>query len=128
MGAMIEHVSVSGSTVNSITPTTTTALAGIPLTVSAGAPPVTGIAGGRPSFGLFAQGPRTALAFAVVPSGTIKIGYDIIPDVLSLTLAYKYQYLSSVGRIADQITASPGGITQSSVFAQGLNLGVRGKF
>jgi Putative beta barrel porin-7 (BBP7) len=125
VGATFEQVSVSGSTVTSTTPTRTLVLAGIPLAVNGGAP-VTGT-GGAPAFGLFAQEDRSTARFAVVPSGTIKVGYDFIPDVLSLTLAYNYLYLSSVGRAADQIN-SPGGIAQSSFFAQGVTLGVKGKF
>jgi Putative beta barrel porin-7 (BBP7) len=87
VGAMIEGVSVSGSTENTITPTRTLVLAGIPLQVNGGAP-VTGIVGGPPSFGLFTQGNRSKTAFALVPNGTITVGYDIIPDMLSLVLAY----------------------------------------
>jgi hypothetical protein len=124
VGAMIEHVSVSGSTENGITPTKTIALAGIPLSVNAGAPAVTGIAGGPPSFGLFAQASRSKTALVVVPSGTITLGYDVIPDMPSLTLAYNYLYLSSVGRVGDQIM-SPSGIGQSSFFAQGITLGAK---
>jgi hypothetical protein len=70
---------------------------------------------------------RSRTAFAVVPSGNIKAGCDIIPDMLSLTLAYNYLYMSSVGRVGDQIT-SPFGITQSSFFAQGITLGAKAKF
>jgi hypothetical protein len=124
VGAMLEHLSVSGSTVTSTTPTNTILLAGIPLMINGGLP-VTGI--GAPSFGLFGQGDRSRTAFAVVPSGNIKVGYDIIPDMLSLTLAYNYLYMSSVGRVGDQIT-SPFGITQSSFFAQGITLGAKAKF
>jgi Putative beta barrel porin-7 (BBP7) len=125
VGAMIEQLSVSGSSVSSTTPTTTLALAGIPLTVNAGTPPVTG-AGAGPSFGLFAQGDRSKTVFAVLPSGNIKVGYDIIGDMLSLTLAYNYLYMSSVGRVGDQIASSD--IRQSSFFAQGVTLGVKAKF
>jgi len=120
---MMEQVSVSGSTNNSITPTRTLALAGIPLSVNGGAP-VTGIPGGPPSFGLFAQGSRSKTALVVVPSGTITLGYDVIPDMLSLTVAYNYLYLSSVGRVGDQIT-SPSDIRQSSFFAQGITFGAK---
>jgi hypothetical protein len=125
VGAMIEQLSVGGSSVTSTTPTTTLALAGIPLTVTTGAPPVTG-AGGPVAFGLFAQGDRSKTAFAVVPSGNIKVGYDI-NDTMSLTVAYNYLYLSSVGRVADQI-ASPSDIRQSGFFTQGINFGVKARF
>ena len=127
VGATFEQVFVSGSTVSSTTPTRTLILAGIPLMVNAGTPPVTTSAGVPPSFGLFTQGDRSKAAFAAVPSGTIKVGYDIIPDTLSLTLAYSYLYMSSVGRVGDQIS-SPSGIAQSSFFAQGVTVGVKDKF
>lgn len=125
VGAMIERASVSGLNVTSTTPTSTFTLAGIPLVGTAGAP-VIGTAGPA-SFGLFAQGDRSKLAFAVVPSGNIKFGYDIVPDLLSLTLAYNYIFMSSVGRVGDQI-ASPFDIRQSSIFAQGITFGARAKF
>jgi hypothetical protein len=101
-------------------------LAGIPL-MGTGGPPVTGIVPAPVPFGLFEQGNRSKTVFAVVPSGTIKAGYDIIPDVLSLTLAYNYLYMSSVGRVGDQI-ASPSDIKQSSFFAQGITFGAKAKF
>jgi len=125
VGAIIEQVSVAGSTDNSIAPTTVRRLAGIPLTVNAGTPLVNGT-GGPPSFGRFAQGDRIKTVFAVVPSGTITLGYDIT-DVWSLVLAYNYIYLSSVGRIGDQIT-SPADIRQSGFFAQGITLGAKAQF
>jgi len=125
VGATIERVSVSGSSVFTTTPTTTFVLAGIPLAVNGGAP-VTGT-GGAPAFGVFAQGDRNKTAFAVVPSGNIKFGYDVIDDRLSVTLAYNYLYMSNVGRVGDQIT-SPFGIRQASLFAQGITLGARAKF
>ena len=65
----------------------------------------------NPPFGLFGQGNRDKMAFAVVPSGNIKFGYDI-NSMLSVTLAYNYLYMSSVGRVADQIGA-PTDIKQS---------------
>jgi hypothetical protein len=136
VGAMIEGVGVSGSTLNTITPTKTIFLAGIPIVVNAGAPtlafpalpntPATGVPGGPPLFGLFAQGGRTKTVFAVVPSGTITVGYDIT-DMWSLYLAYNYLYLSSVGRVGDQITA-PADIKQSGFFAQGITFGVKAQF
>jgi hypothetical protein len=64
--------------------------------------------------------------FAVVPSGTITVGYDLT-DVWSVTLAYNYIYLSSVGRVGDQVT-SPGDIRQSGFFAQGITLGAKAQF
>ncbi|HLG85151.1 MAG TPA: BBP7 family outer membrane beta-barrel protein [Bradyrhizobium sp.] len=126
VGAVIEGLSVSGSSVSSTTPTTTLSLAGIPLAVNGGAP-VTGTVGGPNPFGLFAQGDRSKTTFAIVPSGNIKVGYDVIPDMLSLTLAYNYLYMSNVGRVGDQIT-SPLDIRQSSFFAQGITFGAKALF
>ena len=71
-------------------------------------------------------GAGTKAVFAVVPSGTITVGYDIT-DVWSLTLAYNYIDLSSVGRVGDQIT-SPADIRQSGFFAQGITLGAKAQF
>jgi hypothetical protein len=124
VGAMIERVSVSGSSLVSTTPTATLALAGIPLTVNGGAPVTT--AGGAVPFGLFAQANRSRTVFAVVPSGNIKLGYDVTDNV-ALTLAYNYLYMSDVGRVGDQV-ASPSGIRQSSLFAQGISLGAKARF
>ena len=124
VGAMIERASVSNSTTASTTPTNTIFLAGIPLLVNGGSP-VTGPGG--PQFGLFQQFDRNKIAFAAVPSGDIKVGYDVVPDMLSVTLAYNYIYMSSVGRVGDQI-ASPTDIRQSSIFAQGITFGARAKF
>lgn len=124
LGAMIENVSVTGSSVSMTTPTTTLAIAGIPLAVNGGAP-VAGV-GGVPAFGLFAQGDRNKTTFAVVPSGNIKLGYDI-NDSLSLTLAYNYLYMSAVGRVGDQIS-TPSSVTRSSFFAQGVTVGAKAKF
>ena len=127
VGALIERASVSGSSVFTVSPTTTLLLAGIPLTViNPGAPATIG-AGGAPAFGVFAQGDRNKTTFAVLPSGNIKLGYDVIDDVLSLTLAYNYLYMSNVGRVGEQIT-SPSDIRQSNLFAQGVTLGVKAKF
>ena len=125
VGAMIEQVSVSGSTTFSLAPTRNIFLAGIPLTIAGPGAFTTGTAGALP-FGLFGQGNRDKTVFAVVPSGNIKVGYDIT-DMLSLTLAYNYLYMSSVGRVADQI-ASPTDIRQSGFFAQGITAGVKAKF
>ncbi len=124
LGAMFERASVSDSTIASTTPTSTIFLAGIPLQVTGGSPVV---GPGGPQFGLFTQFDRSKVVFAAVPSGNIKLGYDIVPDMLSLTLAYNYIYMSSIGRVGDQI-ASPNDIRQSSLFAQGMTLGVKARF
>jgi Putative beta barrel porin-7 (BBP7) len=128
---MIEQVSASGSTTLTVTPTKTIFLAGIPIVVNAGSPagggalpntPVTGIAGPAP----FASGAGTKTVFAVVPSGTVTVGYDIT-DVWSLTLAYNYIYLSSVGRVGNQVPSSAD-IRQSGFFAQGITIGAKAQF
>jgi hypothetical protein len=126
VGAMIEQASVSGSTTFSLAQTKTLALAGIPIVVAATGAPTTGSTASPLAFGLFGQGNRNKTVFAVVPSGNIKAGYDLT-DTLSLTLAYNYLYMSSVGRVGDQI-ASPTDIKQSGFFAQGVTAGVKAKF
>jgi hypothetical protein len=110
----------------STTPLTNIALAGIPLGVNTGGTPVVSTAAAPPAYGLFAQGNRDKTVFSVVPSGVIKGGYDFT-DMLSLTVAYNYLYMSHVGRVADQI-ASPTDIRQSSIFAQGITFGAKVKF
>jgi hypothetical protein len=126
VGAMIEQVSVSGSTAFSLAPTKTLALAGIPIVVAGTGTATTGSTSSPLAFGLFGQGNRNKTVFAVVPSGNIKAGYDI-NDTLALTVAYNYLYMSSVGRVGDQI-ASPTDIKQSGFFAQGITAGVKAKF
>jgi hypothetical protein len=118
VGATIEPMWTGPSAV-STTPTQSIFLAGIPLQVSNGAPPVTGT--GHSTVDIKA-------AFTVVPNGTFKIGYDI-SDQRSLTLAYNYLYMSQVGLIGYQFP-SPGSpsIRQSSYFAQGITLGYKEKF
>jgi hypothetical protein len=87
---------------------------------------VAGSAGTPLPFGLFGQVDRNKTVFAVVPNGNIKAGYDVT-DMLSLTVAYNYLYMSQAGRVADQI-ASPSGIRQSGFFAQGITFGVKARF
>jgi hypothetical protein len=126
VGAMIEQVLISGSTVFSAAQGHTIFLAGIPLIIATGAPNVTSSAGVPVSFGLFGQGERNKTVFAVVPNGSIKAGYDVT-DTMSLTVAYNYLYMSQVGRVADQV-ASPTDIRQSGLFAQGITFGAKVKF
>jgi Putative beta barrel porin-7 (BBP7) len=117
VGGTIEPV-WSGPTSVSTTPTQPFTLAGIPLVGNNGGTPVTGV---DRKINVDIKG-----AFTVVPSGTLKIGYDIIPDERSLTLAYNYLYMSQVGLIAVQ-SPSPV-IRQSSFFAQGITFGYKQKF
>ena len=125
VGATIEQLSVSGFTNTNLTPTASRAIAGIPIEIAGGAP-VAGRTATPIPFGLFAQGGRDKTVLAVVPSGTIKAGYDV-NEMLSLTLAYNYVYMSSVGRVGDQI-ASPTDIKQTGLFMQGITLGAKAKF
>jgi hypothetical protein len=108
----------SGETIDTTQPTKAIRLAGIPITVNNGAPLVTSVSSGSV---------RVKGAFAFVPSGTLKFGYDIIPGQRSLTLAYTYLYMSDVGLIADQFPNAVG-TRQSSFFAQGVTLGFKEKF
>jgi hypothetical protein len=119
VGATIEPV-WTGPTTLSTTPTQSIFLAGIPLQVNNGDSSITGT--GHSTFNIKA-------AFTVVPNGTLKIGYDIIPDRRSVTLAYNYLYMSQVGLIGYQFP-SPGSpsIRQSSFFAQGITFGYKEKF
>lgn len=59
-------------------------------------------------------------------TGSFTIRNDIT-DTWSLILAYNYIYLSSVGRVGDQVT-SPADIRQSGFFAQGITLGAKAQF
>jgi hypothetical protein len=124
VGAMIEHASISGVNVFGNSLTTQILLAGVPLQIAAPGS-VTG-ASPNPAFGLFGQTSRNNVTFAAVPSGDIKFGYDI-NSMLSVTLAYNYLYMSSVGRVGDQV-AFPTDIKQSGFFAQGITLGAKAKF
>jgi hypothetical protein len=76
---------------------------------------------------LFGQEGRSRVTFAAVPSGNIKAGYDVIPNLLSLTVAYNYLYMSNVGRVADQVI-TPNDIKQSGFFAQGITVGAKVRF
>ncbi len=117
VGGNLELVT-SGQTINTTQPTTEKLLAGIPLTVNSGGPLVTSVSSGSV---------RVRGGFAYVPSGTLKFGYDIIPDQRSLTLAYTYLFMGNVGMISDQFP-NPVGIRQSSLFVQGVTLGFKEKF
>jgi hypothetical protein len=125
VGAMMEHVSVTGVNVFGNSQTMPFILAGIPLTIAAPGTPSSGVSV-NPAFGLFGQPNRSNVTFAAVPSGNIKFGYDI-NSMLSVTLAYNYLYMSNVGRVGDQV-AFPTGIAQSGFFAQGITVGAKAKF
>ena len=121
VGASIEHVSVSGST--TFSGATRDILAG---SRSRSARPVPSPwSRRRPPLGCFWTGNPRQTVFAVVPTGNIKVGYDIT-DMLSLTLAYNYCISSSVGRTAGRI-ASPADIRQS-VFSRRGSPRIKAKF
>jgi hypothetical protein len=117
VGATIETI-WTGPTTLGTTPTTDLALAGIPLMVNAGLPPSSGTLSGSL---------RWKGAFTVVPSGQLKIGYDIIPEQRSLTLAYNYLYMAAVGMVQEQYSW-PVSTKQASFFAQGITLGYKERF
>ncbi len=111
------EVVTSGATLSSTTSTTGIALAGIPLVVSTGAT----------STGHSGDVVHVKGTFTIVPSGTLKFGYDLIPNERSLTLAYNYLYMSNVGLIGDEFPSAIG-TKQSGFFAQGITLGLKQKF
>lgn len=116
-GGTIEPIT-TGPTYYKTTPTAVDLLAGFILPVNSGAPVVNGESPGTIRF----RG-----AFTVVPSGTLKIGYDIIPGERSVTVAYNYLYMSDVGLIAEQ-SPLPFGVRQSSFLAQGITFGLKERF
>ncbi len=132
LGPMFEALHISGSTnattTSSITPTTTILLAGIPLAVASGAPVVTTTSSSS-NVGLFKRsGHWGDLVFAALPSADIKLGYDIVPDVLSLTAGYSAMFLSSVARPGNQVNRNLGSLAQTGFWAQGVTVGVKYRF
>jgi hypothetical protein len=136
LGANIETLSVSGGTASivtaSTTPTRTQLLAGIPLTVSNGAP-VTTTTTSSSANGLFASpanaGNRTRTVFAFIPGGNFKLNYDALPNFLTLSLGYNVFWISDVLRASNQITGvGAPAFQQSDLLAQGVTLGAKVKF
>jgi Putative beta barrel porin-7 (BBP7) len=143
VGANIESLSVSGSTsstvTSSTTPTTTLKLAGIPLTVAAGSPPgsaatpVVATSTTTSGGGIFASpansGSHSRTVFAYIPSSTIKLNYDAIPNFLTLSVGYNMFWMSDVLRPTNQLlgTGAPT-YAQSSLLAQAVTIGAKVKF
>jgi hypothetical protein len=67
--------------------------------------------------------------FAVIPSGTVKLNYDVIPNFLTLSLGYNAFWISNVARAPSQVdTTGVPTMQQSSLWAQGVNVGAKFKF
>jgi len=136
LGATLENVSRTGTTFTafgtSSTPTTGIFLAGIPLNVATGpgAAPVTTTTSTVTANGLFGPvGSARRTVFAVVPDGVVRVGYDVIPDLLSLTTAYSAFYISAVARPGNLIgTFNVSDVQQSGFWAQAVNVGAQLKF
>jgi hypothetical protein len=131
LGVTNERINATGGTTTftttSTTPVTGFPLAGIPLVGQTGAPPVVANATTATPAGLYtATGSLTRNALAVAPSGVFRIGYDIIPDTVSLDAGYSFLYLSNVARPGDQFSAGP--IQTTGFLAHGFNGGVKYKF
>jgi hypothetical protein len=135
LGLMSEHVSISGSTTSSSTtistPTNSILLAGIPLNVAAGNTSVITTSSSIAGSGILSRpntvGTHTLYVLAAVPSGSIKFGYDLVPNVASVWLGYDGMFISSVARAATQAD-SAGAVHQSSFWAQGADLGMKVRF
>jgi hypothetical protein len=143
VGANFETLSVSRNTTSTVTTSTTPAqtilLAGIPLIVGAGKPlgsaatPVVTTSTSTSSGGIFASpansGGHSRTVFAYVPSSTIKLNYDVIPNFLTLSVGYNMFWMSDVLRPTNQLlgTGAPT-FAQSSLLAQAVTIGARVKF
>ncbi|HEV3439787.1 MAG TPA: BBP7 family outer membrane beta-barrel protein [Gemmata sp.] len=143
LGDMSEVVDVNGfsnnTTLSSITPTKSTLLAGIPLTIPTGAAVVTSKTVTQSVGGLFAQpgniGSYQRNVFAVVPQADFKVAYRIT-DRITGTIGYSFVYMSSVVRPGDQIdhVINPGllasppvpGATRPSFAFQGTDFWAQG--
>jgi hypothetical protein len=133
LGPMFESLRGSGSTnsttTTSVASTTTVLLAGIPLSVGTGGPASVTTTSSSSPFGLFRAGRWGNAVLAALPSADFKIGYDLIPDVLSVTAGYSAIFLSSVARPGDQINNThPGSLAQTGLWAQGATVGVKYRF
>jgi Putative beta barrel porin-7 (BBP7) len=150
LGNMNQTVNVSGATAASITRLTTPtfAIPGTPFLFPIG-PPVTTHAVQQSVGGLFAQttniGNHSRDVLAVVPEGTLKVGYDITPRI-RVSLGYSIFYMNDVVRAGEQIDRgiNPGLLAYPPVlgsparpafqfnttdfWAQGLDLGLAFRF
>jgi Putative beta barrel porin-7 (BBP7) len=143
VGANFETLSVSGSTTSTVTTSTTPAqtilLAGIPLIVAGGKPfgsaatPVLTTSTSTSAGGIFASaansGSHSRTVFAYIPSSTLKLNYDAIPNFLTLSLGYNMFWMSDVLRPTNQLlgTGAPT-YAQSSLLAQAVTIGAKVKF
>jgi hypothetical protein len=143
VGANIETLSVTGSTTSNVTssttPTQTIFLAGIPLVVAGGKPfgsaatPVVTTSTSTSGSGIFASaansGNHTRTVFAYIPSSTLKLNYDVLPNFLTLSVGYNMFWMSDVLRPTNQLTGT-GAPTyaQSSLLAQGVTVSAKMKF
>ncbi len=133
LGVMEENLDVNGhtsaSTTSTVTPTRTIKLAGIPLVVANGKPAVTTTTTNNSNYGLFSQpensGSRSQEEFAVMPSVSIKVGYDFTPS-LTVFAGYYFFYVNSVLRPGDQFNQK--GLTDSSLYGQTAEMGVKVTF
>lgn len=134
LGPMFESLQIRGATNSTITAQTAATnpilLAGIPLIVGSGAAPTFTTTSTSSSTGLFGRSGNWGNAiFAALPSANFKIGYDVIPDVLSLTAGYSAMFLSSTIRPANQINnPNPGNFNQAGFWAQGVTVGLKYRF
>jgi hypothetical protein len=143
VGANFESLSVSGSTTSTVTSSTTPTailkLAGIPLAVAAGSPPgsaatpVVTTSTTTSGSGIFASpansGSHSRTVFAYIPSSTVKLNYDAIPNFLTLSVGYNMFWMSDVLRPTNQLlgTGAPT-YAQSSLLAQAVTIGAKVKF
>lgn len=123
VGVVFQRLDQVSSTTNTTTTTTTPtapfSLAGIPLNGPTGAPPVTTTTSSTSNSGLLGQSGSTSRSvFAVVPSGDVHVGYELVPNVLSIMAGFSFLYLSDAVR--------PTG--QSDFFVWGGDVGMKVRF
>ena len=143
VGANFETLSVNGSTTSTVTTSTTPAqtilLAGIPLIVAGGKPfgsaatPVVTTSTSTSAGGIFASpansGSHSRTVFAYIPSSTIKLNYDVLPNYLTLSLGYNVFWMSDVLRASNQLTGTGAPtFVQSGLLAQAVTVSARMKF
>jgi len=124
LGMMDETLDSSGYTNSTQTttanPTQPSAIAGIPLTISAGSP-VTTTTTTNSGHGLFAPGGHSHDTFAVLPTGTLKLGYDF-NKYISLYVGYHVFYISDVIRAGNQLNSV--GLSHSGFVGQSVDIGL----
>jgi hypothetical protein len=133
LGIMNENLDVNGHTrstaTSTVSPTKTIKLAGIPLVVANGKPAVTTTTSDSSNYGLFSQpenaGSRSQDEFAVMPSVSVKVGYDFTPS-LTIFAGYYFFYVNSVLRPGDQFNQK--GLVDSSLYGQTAEIGLKVSF